>query len=91
LLNVGPRGEDAQIPDEQLARLGWLAEWMATNGHALQDTRPWVRPADTSADGTEVRYTARGRNVWAFRWRGDELPTVELIEGPTAPAPGPSG
>ena len=25
LLNVGPRGVDAQIPDEQLTRLDWLA------------------------------------------------------------------
>ena len=28
LLNVGPRGVDAQIPDEQLTRLEWLAEWV---------------------------------------------------------------
>jgi len=26
LLNVGPRGRDAQIPEEQLARLDWLAQ-----------------------------------------------------------------
>jgi len=30
LLNVGPRGEDAQIPPEQLARLRWMAERNAT-------------------------------------------------------------
>jgi alpha-L-fucosidase len=81
LLNVGPRGVDAQIPDEQLVRLGWLAEWMAANGHAVQDTRPWVRPADVTADGCEVRYTARGDTVWAFRWSGDTDPTVEVVQG----------
>ena len=31
LLNVGPRGIDAQIPDEQRLRLQWLGEWMAAN------------------------------------------------------------
>jgi alpha-L-fucosidase len=72
LLNVGPRGEDATIPDEQLVRLGWLAEWMSTNGSALQDTRPWVRPGDITPEGDEVRYTARGDTVWSFRWRPDD-------------------
>lgn len=33
LVNVGPRGEDGAIPDEQLTRLGWMAEQHAT--------RPW--------------------------------------------------
>ena len=28
LLNVGPAGFDAQIPDEQAARLGWLGDWV---------------------------------------------------------------
>ncbi len=39
LVNVGPRGEDAAIPDEQLARLEWMAEQNAIT--------PWsdiVRP-----------------------------------------------
>ena len=30
LLNVGPRGEDGVIPEEQRQRLVWLGEWMAT-------------------------------------------------------------
>ena len=42
LLNVGPRGVDAQIPDEQLARLDWLAEWIGPRPAALHATRPWV-------------------------------------------------
>src|SRR5690606_22449538 len=31
LLNVGPRGEDAQIPAEQLKRLREMGEWMRPN------------------------------------------------------------
>ena len=87
LLNVGPRGEDAQIPDEQLTRLDWLADWMSEHAEALQDTRPWVRASDVTPAGEEVRYTARGTRVWAFRWRGDDVPSADLIED-RGPQPG---
>jgi alpha-L-fucosidase len=66
LLNVGPRGVDAQIPDEQLARLDWLAEWVRPNAGAIAATRPWVTPGTTTADGHPVRYTARDDTVYAF-------------------------
>lgn len=39
LLNVGPRGEDATIPDEQLLRLQWLAEEAAA-----ENARPTGAP-----------------------------------------------
>ena len=66
LLNVGPRGEDAQIPEAQLRRLGWLAEWTAAgDGEALFATRPWVRPEATSPEGHELRFTCRDRTVFA--------------------------
>lgn len=65
LLNVGPRGEDAQIPDEQLLRLDWLARWTGGPGAVLYRSRPWVRPAVAAADGTEVRLVAGGDTVWA--------------------------
>ena len=44
LLNVGPRGVDAQIPDEQLTRLDWLGNWVQPNTDAIVATRPWVTP-----------------------------------------------
>jgi alpha-L-fucosidase len=66
LLNVGPRGVDAQIPDEQATRLEWLAQWVVPNGAAIAATRPWVRPGTTTADGHPVRYTARDAMVFAF-------------------------
>jgi len=31
LLNVGPRGTDGGVPDEQVDRLGWLADWIGPN------------------------------------------------------------
>ena len=61
LLNVGPRGVDAQIPDEQRQRLEWLGEWTGTNGDAVRATWPWVRPDGATAEGAAVRFTARRR------------------------------
>jgi alpha-L-fucosidase len=66
LLNVGPRGVDAQIPDEQARRLTWLGHWVVPHGRALSGTRPWVRPGTAIADGHPVRYTSAGDSVFAF-------------------------
>jgi alpha-L-fucosidase len=66
LLNVGPRGVDAQIPDEQAARLRWLGEWVRPNREALAGTRPWVTAGTTVAGDHPIRYTAAGDSVFAF-------------------------
>ena len=68
LLNVGPRGEDAAIPDEQRARLDTLARWAGHGpGSAMSGSRPWVRPAGEGVvgDGSRVplRYWAADRHV----------------------------
>ncbi len=66
LLNVGPRGVDAQIPDEQQLRLEWLGDWMRANHDAVQATRPWVTAGTTTVEQAPVRYTTRGDAVFAF-------------------------
>jgi alpha-L-fucosidase len=66
LLNVGPRGVDASIPDEQRLRLRWLGEWLHANEGAIRGTRPWVRPGATTTEGVNVRYTARDEAVYAL-------------------------
>lgn len=46
LINVGPKGDDGSIPDEQLKRLGWMAEqnavlpWSTLAKAAKPKTRP---------------------------------------------------
>jgi alpha-L-fucosidase len=77
LLNVGPRGEDATIPEPQLQRLDWLASFTAAHGDALFDTRPWTRAADV-IDGTEVRYTNRDGDVFRFL-RGGATGVREVV------------
>lgn len=68
LLNVGPRGTDGGIPDEQLARLKFFGDWLAVNGTAVYGTTPWKREgmdcSDTQTD-TEipVRFTRSGNDI----------------------------
>jgi alpha-L-fucosidase len=82
LLNVGPRGEDAQIPEEQLLRLRWLGDFTKRWGEALYGTKPWTRAEGETADGHSVRFTARGDTVYAW-WMGragERAPeSVELL------------
>jgi alpha-L-fucosidase len=76
LLNVGPRGIDAQIPEEQLARLAWLGEWLRPHADAIVATRPWVTPGTTTREGHPVRYTARDDAVYACVHGGDGKVTL---------------
>ncbi|MFI5319947.1 MAG: alpha-L-fucosidase [Myxococcota bacterium] len=66
LLNVGPRGEDAQIPEPQLERLRWLGSFTRRYGEALYGTRPWTLAEGETAAGAGVRFTARGDTVYAW-------------------------
>jgi alpha-L-fucosidase len=62
LLNVGPRGVDSRIPDEQLARLKAFGDWLRPNGAAIYGSRPWSRSDGSTADGRSVRFTiSKGR------------------------------
>ncbi len=63
LLNVGPRGVDATIPDEQLTRLRWLGEWTGGDGASISASRPWVRPSARSAEGVDLRFWAQGERL----------------------------
>jgi alpha-L-fucosidase len=76
LLNVGPRGTDAQIPDEQRLRLRWLGEWLGECDGAVRATRPWVRAGDTTVEGLGVRYTARDEDVFAILERSAPVVTL---------------
>jgi alpha-L-fucosidase len=84
LLNVGPRGEDAVIPDEQLRRLEWLGAWLARNGEALYGTRPWRRAEGATREGIPVRFTTKGETLYAILL-GTPPGAAVTIEGVTAP------
>jgi alpha-L-fucosidase len=66
LLNVGPRGEDAQIPEPQGERLEWLGEFTSQSGEALFGTRPWLIAEGATEGGAEIRYSADANAVHAL-------------------------
>ncbi len=57
LLNVGPRGQDAQIPDVQLQRLADIGVWLKGNASAIYGSRPWRQFAAKTDQGIGVRFT----------------------------------
>jgi alpha-L-fucosidase len=84
LLNVGPRGVDAQIPDEQRTRLKWLGKWFRPRADTIVATRPWVTPGTITSEGYPVRYTARDDTVFAFiQHAGDTITLPEVAVTPT--------
>jgi alpha-L-fucosidase len=83
LLNVGPRGVDAQIPAEQLTRLEWLGDWFRPHADALVASRPWITPGVDQPGGNHLRYTARDDTVYAFA--PDAADTITLPD--VAPTP----
>ena len=80
LLNIGPK-PDGTIPDEEEAILLEIGRWMAVNGEAIYDTRPWKvygegptqvgvgSFTDTKRQvftGRDVRFTAKGNALYAI-------------------------
>ncbi len=71
-------------------------DWLKVNGEAIYETRPWHGgvPQDATANGTPVRYTTKGRILYAllFKWepggptfhrlRAAEGTTIQLLGGP---------
>lgn len=60
LLNIGPRGLDAQVPEPQLARLKAMGGWLQANGAAIYGARPWRLADAETEDGERVRFTVSG-------------------------------
>jgi alpha-L-fucosidase len=87
LLNVGPRGDDASIPEPQRSRLDALGAWLEANGEAIYGTRPWVVADAETPDGVAVRFTSKGGVVFATllatpRDRRLVIPLPAALPGP---------
>jgi alpha-L-fucosidase len=84
LLNVGPRGEDAQIPQEQVSRLKGFGAWLRTNADGIYGTRPWTRAEGKTADGGRVRFTAKGVQVYAHLLDTPQSNEIIIEDAPPA-------
>lgn len=76
LLNVGPMA-DGTIPPLQRERLLGLGQWLATNGAAIFDTRPWTIAEGKTDSGIAVRFTQKEANLYATLL---DTPTSRQIE-----------
>jgi alpha-L-fucosidase len=80
LLNIGPR-PDGTIPQEEVELLERIGEWLALNGEAIYDTRPWSvfgegptevvegSFADTKRSTftpRDIRFTTNGETLYAI-------------------------
>jgi alpha-L-fucosidase len=86
LINVGPKGEDATIPEPQRERLRWLGALTSRYGAALYGTRPWERAEGRTREGHAVRFTALGDRV--YLWLLARPEEREVIVRDLALAPG---
>jgi alpha-L-fucosidase len=86
LLNVGPRGEDAQIPSEQVERLEGFGAWLKVNGEAIYGTRPHTRAEGKTADDLPVRFTRKGDTLYAIVLGAPKSGELTLLD--LAPADG---
>ena len=83
LLNVGPRA-DGSIPENQAGRLRALGSWLARNGEAIFDTRPWKRAVGKTSQGLDLRFTATDEACYVTLL-GNPSESEIAIEGLEAP------
>jgi alpha-L-fucosidase len=77
LLNVGPMA-NGTIPELQLARLQGLGRWLATNGEAIYGSRPWTRAEGTTTGNLAVRFTQKGKDLFAIVLGFPKRPAVTI-------------
>lgn len=87
LLNIGPRG-DGSIPEESVAILERVGEWLARYGEGVLDSEVFTFDLQTRGDHrgdvvAQGSLTVRGNDLYllAFRWPGETL-TICGLETP---------
>ncbi len=84
LLDVGPE-PDGTIPPIQVDRLHKLGAWLKQNGDAIFDTKPWIRATGKTADGIDVRFTAKDNAIYAVLLDRPKGSSVTLLDVDASP------
>jgi alpha-L-fucosidase len=79
LLSFGPMA-DGTVPTEQRDRLERLGAWLKVNGDAIYDTRPWIRAEGIANSGIPVRFTHKGRAVYAILLDTPQTSNVKIAD-----------
>ncbi|HEX2905606.1 MAG TPA: alpha-L-fucosidase [Phototrophicaceae bacterium] len=82
LLNIGPR-PDGTIPEPEQQLLLAIGDWLALNGEAIHDTRPWKIFGEGPTQISEGQFTDTQRSAFTgedirFTTKGDTLYATAL-------------
>ena len=82
LLNIGPRA-DGTIPAEAVTILEEIGAWLALNGEAVYDTRPWVVYGEGPTEVNQGHHSEKknkdaGHEDIRFTMKGDQLYATAL-------------
>jgi alpha-L-fucosidase len=95
VLNVSPKG-DGSIPDDQIASLRGIGDWLAINGEAIYGSRVWTKAGEGTLNlsrgqhyaGGDIRFTTSGGNLSAISMAWPEGGAAAVT---SLPAEGPTG
>jgi len=86
-LNVAPKG-DGSLPENEVATLRGVGEWLAVNGEAIYGTRPWTKAGEGNMNfdqpkyvSSDIRFTTKNGDLFAIlmAWPVDGIASVTSL------------
>ncbi|MGC4108009.1 MAG: alpha-L-fucosidase [Thermomicrobiales bacterium] len=80
LIGIGPQA-DGTIPEMQQVPVRGLGDWLAVNGAAIYDTRPWTVASGKTSAGDDIRFTRNGDDLCVLFLNGPSAASCTLPVG----------